>query len=208
LVVPARRFRLQVALLKAFGFTGITLRQWIDALDGAAPLPKKPVIFTFDDGYFGIYDHVLPVLLRAGFRATCYVIAEDLVDGPKGERAFSVLSCAQVRELVAAGFEIGSHSLTHMRLGTADYAQNAREICQSKEILENVLATRVDTFAYPYGDYNAETITCVRDAGYRAAVIVNSSDPTVGESRFALRRIPLGYDQNMAAFVGRLWPYY
>src|SRR5207248_8187010 len=57
LVVPARRFRLQVALLKAFGFTGITLRQWVDSLDGIARLPKKPVILTFDDGYAGIYDY-------------------------------------------------------------------------------------------------------------------------------------------------------
>src|SRR5205807_1358035 len=123
LVVPARRFRLQVALLKAFGFTGITLRQWVDSLDGIARLPKKPVILTFDDGYAGIYDYVLPILLRAGYRATCYVIAEDFMEGPKGRRAFSVVSCAQARDLLAAGFEIGSHSLTHMRLGKADHAQ-------------------------------------------------------------------------------------
>jgi peptidoglycan/xylan/chitin deacetylase (PgdA/CDA1 family) len=207
LVVPARRFRLQVALLKAFGFTGITLRQWIDGLDGIAPLPKKAVILTFDDGYAGIYDYVLPILLRAGFRATCYVIAEDLVDGPKEERAFPVVSCKQARELLAAGFEIGSHSLTHMRLGKADHSQKVREIYQSKQILAKALDTRIDTFAYPYGECDMETLACVRNAGYRAAVIVRDSDPAAGENRFALRRIPLGYDQSMAGFIRYLWPY-
>ena len=137
LIVPLRRFQWQVALLRAWGFTGVSLRQWVEGVQGKAPLPRKPIVITFDDGYYGVHEYALPVLRRAGFNATVYVVAEDLTDAAPGNRAYPVLDRIQLRNLIDAGFEIGCHSLTHCRISK----------CTQPRLLEEVVASREDSRA-------------------------------------------------------------
>jgi peptidoglycan/xylan/chitin deacetylase (PgdA/CDA1 family) len=203
LVVPLRRFRWQVALLRAWGYTGVTLRQWVEGVQGKGPLPRKPVIFTFDDGYYGVHEYALPVLRRAGFTGTVYMIAEDLTDAAPGNRAYSVLDRGRLRDLIDAGFEIGCHSLTHCRISKCTEPELLREVVTSREILERELGVEVRTFAYPYTTPVSRVVQCVRDQGYLAAVGGDASLTSAGDF-FAQARIPLGYAQNMLQFIRRV----
>jgi peptidoglycan/xylan/chitin deacetylase (PgdA/CDA1 family) len=207
LIVPLGRFRRQVALLKGLGFTGVSLRQWAEGLEGRAPLPAKPIVITFDDGYFGVHEYALPVLRRAGFAASVYVIAEDLTSGSKGARAYPVLTARQLRDWIDAGFEVGCHSLTHPRLDGCTEVELRREIVESRAALERVLGTAVHTFAYPYGTPSQRVIRFTRDHGYLAALGIQKREPAGPPDLFSLPRIPLGYAQHLPRFLRRLWPY-
>jgi peptidoglycan/xylan/chitin deacetylase (PgdA/CDA1 family) len=205
LIVPLRRFRWQMALLRAWGYTGVSLRQWIDGAQGKGPLPRKPIILTFDDGYYGVHEYALPVLRRAGFTASVYIVAEDLTDAAPGNRAYFTLDRGRLRDLIDAGFEIGCHSLTHCRISRCTESELLREVVASREILERELGVEVRTFAYPYAMPVLRVIQCVRDQGYLAAVGVDASLASAGDL-FALPRISLGYAQNMLQFIRRLRP--
>ena len=67
-------FAMQMRALRDNGFTTITLRELVDYVDYGAPLPERPIIITFDDGYLSVYEHAFPVLERYGMRATVFVI--------------------------------------------------------------------------------------------------------------------------------------
>jgi peptidoglycan/xylan/chitin deacetylase (PgdA/CDA1 family) len=195
-----------MALLRAWGYTGVSLRQWVDGRDGKGPLPRNPIVITFDDGYYGVHQYALPVLQGAGFTATVYVIAVDYTDAAPGDRAYPVLDCRRARELADAGLEIGCHSLTHCKLSNCTGPELLREVAASREILERELGVQVQTFAYPYGNAEPRVIRSVRDQGYLAAVGVSDPPASPPDDLFTLPRIPLGYAQNMLQFIRRLLP--
>ena len=119
--LPLGLFRRQVQLLKRWGFTSITFadcRRW---LDEGKKLPKRPVIMTFDDGYADTYDLAFPVLKEFGMRAVVFVLGDRTMtrndwDIPLGLPLSPLINDSQILEMHTAGFEIGSHSMTHAHL--------------------------------------------------------------------------------------------
>jgi len=116
---------------------------------------KKPIILTFDDGYRDAYTEALPILKKYGFIGTFFII-RDLVG--RNNR----MSQKQIDELQNEGFEIGAHTLRHPDLSKISINEQRKQIFDSKE--------GADTFCYPSGKYNDETISLVKEAGYMAAV--------------------------------------
>lgn len=81
-----------------------------------------------------------------------------------------IMSAGQLRELIAAGHEVGSHSMTHPILTCVERSDLSDELLQSKNRLEAMIATPVTTFCYPNGDFNEDVLAGVRGAGYTAAL--------------------------------------
>jgi peptidoglycan/xylan/chitin deacetylase (PgdA/CDA1 family) len=81
------------------------------------------------------------------------------------------MSWAQLRALVGAGHEVGSHSLTHPLLPRLDAGQLEREVAGSKERIEAEVGTPCASFCYPNGDCDERVVAAVRRAGYRLAVV-------------------------------------
>ena len=106
---PRETFRATIALLKREGYRGVTLGQVWDAWHGGQGLPAKPIVVSFDDGYLSQYTHAKPTLRAAGWPG---VLNLDKNIGPGG------LTGRQVRSMIAAGWEIDSHTLTHPDLTT------------------------------------------------------------------------------------------
>ena len=179
--VPAGEFREQLALLARMGRRTVTGAEYAAGL-GTRAL-KNAVWLTFDDGRIDNYDAALPALREAGARATFFVIAERSLGGAKD---YIPLSC--LREMVAAGMEIGSHTLTHPKLPRLSPAQLRDEIIGSKKRLEDALGIEVVSFCYPYGSLNNTARELVREAGYRAAVSTIRDNRNGAADRFALRR--------------------
>jgi peptidoglycan/xylan/chitin deacetylase (PgdA/CDA1 family) len=147
------------------------------------------VVLTFDDGYADFHAHALPVLGKYGFVATVFVVSERIGgwndwDAGVAPRA-DLMDITQLREVLAAGIRIGSHSATHPRLARLAAADLRREIAGSRRTLEDRLGVAVDAFCYPYGDCSAPARDAVVEAGYTAAF---GSDPKVHEC-FRLSRI-------------------
>ena len=104
----------------------------------------------------------------------------------------SMLTWDQLREMSAAGIGIGGHTVTHRFLPALSPEESARELTESKELIEQKLNRPVTLFAYPFGgrgDFNLELEAMVKQSGYRAACSALRGVNRPGANRFALRRI-------------------
>lgn len=166
--VRPEAFLQQLELLDDAGFGFATVSELVDA-----GFPPGLAALTFDDGMDDNHDIVLPTLAERSIRATVYV-ATGLIGEPNpwlgSESAARMMNAAELRELAAAGFEIGAHTVTHPDLSTLGYAECLREVAGSRETLEGILGVRVRTFAYPYCRYGDAAVAAVRDAGFTSAV--------------------------------------
>src|SRR5438552_2807413 len=123
--VTPERFDAQLAFLRRRGYESVSFVDYLGYRRGAARLPRRPVIITFDDGYRSNRDVALPLLQQHGFRATIFLVAER-VGGTNAwdpdEIQEPLLDAAAIRAMQARGIEFGSHSATHARLTALDPA--------------------------------------------------------------------------------------
>ncbi|GAA0924714.1 polysaccharide deacetylase family protein [Nonomuraea longicatena] len=168
------RFAEQMAWLARRGLRGVSVRELL-----RAPAPGL-VGLTFDDAYADFGVHALPVLLRHGFTATVFVVAGRLGGtndwDPLGPRK-PLMDREDVLRAADAGMEIGSHTLTHLRLAGADPFDVEQEVKGSKAVLEEIVGGDVAGLAYPYGDHDADAVEAVRAAGYAYACSINPAGP-------------------------------
>ena len=190
LCVSPDRFAGQMAWLARRGLRGVGIAELVDAM--YAGRQRGLVGLTFDDGYTNVLETALPVLRRHGFGATAYIISNRLGGTNEWDEGpvWQLMNGDQVRELAAAGIEIGSHAATHMRLAGASPAQLTAEISDSRTSLAALLGTEIRGFAYPYGSMDAAARRAVRDAGYEYACAVEATTAEIG--LMALPRLYVG----------------
>jgi len=136
---------------------------------------KKSSNISFDDGYADIYTNFKHELKQLSDRVIIFIVAGKIGGindwDRSGELAGKLLlDWEQIKELKAMGIRFGSHSMTHADLTKLSDHELERETKASKRILEDLLGGPVEGFAYPYGYFNADVITAVKNAGYKWAV--------------------------------------
>jgi peptidoglycan/xylan/chitin deacetylase (PgdA/CDA1 family) len=167
LFVPPETFEQQLKYLQDNGYRSVSFDDLADCLEYGAPLPERPVILSFDDGWENQFAYAFPLLQKYGFTATFYVVT-GYIDHQ------NFMTVDQLKTMIAAGMTIGDHSRTHPALPSIGNAQRLKdEIVGSKSWLEEKLGVAVDTFAYPYGSYTAAVAAAVKAAGYRTARTVD-----------------------------------
>lgn len=192
-----RRFAAQVDALAAAGFEAVTLDQVHDAWASGSPLPKHPVVLSFDDGYLSDLTHAAPALRRHGWPGVLNLEVKN-VDLPGG------LSRRQVRRLIADGWEIDSHTIDHLDVTTLDAAGLRREIGESRRWLRRVFGVPVNFFCYPAGRFDAAAQAAVRAAGYRGATTELPGAARAGDDRTALPRIRVNGSDSPAAVLAKV----
>jgi peptidoglycan/xylan/chitin deacetylase (PgdA/CDA1 family)/glycosyltransferase involved in cell wall biosynthesis len=197
--VTKDNFVKHLGYLKEHNFTPITFRDYQDFASGRRPLkefPRKPIVLTFDDGYTDNYTNLLPLMQQFGYRGVLYLLGDfevrynqwDLAVDPTEPRA-DIMSETQKRAFVAAGWEIGAHTLSHPHLTALPPLVAANEIIQSKAALESRLGIEMLSFAYPYGDLNADTKSLVQQAGFRFAVSTDTGGLHLEDDRMQIFRV-------------------
>ncbi len=176
-----KNFSAHLKYLKKEGFNTVTFLDIQEHLSSGKPLPAKPIIITFDDGGRDNWDAFLE-LKEQGFAAVFFVVTELLDDRTH-------LSTEQLRIMSAAGMEIGSHALHHYNLTRINLSAAEKEIKDSKVWLSALLQRPVITFCYPYGGYNQDTISLVKEAGYSFARTTQQGLAEISTSNYALRSI-------------------
>jgi len=194
--VHPRRFDAQLRWLRRRGLRGVGMAELLAAGPG-----RGLVGLTFDDGYEDFVTEVVPTLRRYGFGATVFVVAgaiggHNSWDEPGPRKP--LMSAAQVRAVAGAGFEVGSHSLAHLRMPSLSDGELFDHVRRSRLILTEVTGTEVTGFCYPYGAAGAREANAVREAGYDYACAVQPVDPT---GRHTIARTFVG-DRDGGA---RLW---
>lgn len=190
LSVAPEAFAEQMALIGDLGLTPLTTADLAARWRSARPLPTRPVLITFDDGYEGVHRHALPVLARHGFPATLFVCTGWLRGHhDTGGGLDTMLDWRQVRELAAAGVEIGGHSHTHPQLDQLDDTGLRAELDGCTRILGTELGARPASFAYPYGYSSRRVRQAVRAAGYAQALAVGNALARRRQGPYALKRV-------------------
>lgn len=204
--VAPRDFAQHMRTLARRGFTGISLAQLLDGWEGGAPLPPRPVVLTFDDGFANLLPHAAPVLAGLKFNATLFAISgrcgqtNDWPDQAPGIPRLPLLSWGELTQLANAGWEIGAHTVTHRPLTKLSAEDARREIVESKTTIEDRLGKPVTTFAYPFGLMNAASRECVRE-NFRGACSVEFGNAAAGDDWHALRRLDVFYFRHPALFA-------
>ena len=206
LYVSERLFRRQLAELQAAGFATAPYQ----LPDSAAGNPQRRIVITFDDGFRNVLRYGLEPLARHGFRAIQFLVANRLGgendwETRESEAAENLMNESEVREWLAAGHEIGSHTLTHPWLTRLAPSEARKEIRASKRKLEDTFSVAVRHFCYPYGDWNPAVRDAVREAGYETACTTEFGVNTAATPAWELRRIMARYQSlSLKAIRSRL----
>jgi peptidoglycan/xylan/chitin deacetylase (PgdA/CDA1 family) len=201
------RFRSQMRFLARTGFRVIGLDQALAGLFYGAPLPRRPVVLTFDDGTQDFHDHALPILRALGYPATVFPVT-----GLLGRQADFVtyrpvprlMSAATLRAVHDAGVRVGSHTVSHPRLTQLGPDAVTRELADSKAVLEDLLGAPVDHFCYPKGDYDERVRDQVRDAGYRSALTTVRGAANTAANPFEIPRKAVSFGDNLIGYAWKL----
>ncbi|MFC9629716.1 polysaccharide deacetylase family protein [Streptomyces mirabilis] len=190
LSVGPEAFAEQMALLGDQGFTPVDTAALAARWRSDGPLPERPVLITFDDGYEGVHRHGLPVLAKHGFAATLFV-STGWIKGAydTGGGLDAMLSWAQVRELAAEQVEIGGHSHTHPQLDQLSDDALRFEVLRCKEIIADELGSRPASFAYPYGYSSRRVRQVVRETGFAQSLAVGNGLARRRQGPYALQRV-------------------
>lgn len=191
--VPPDKFEAQMKLLHDWEYTVIPVELLVNAIKEGAELPPRPVIITFDDGDISVYNTAFPVLQKYGLTGVVYIVGNYM--GTEG-----YMTAEQIKELVDAGWEVGSHSRSHRDLRQLQPEIQRVEIVDARKELQKATGVSVDTFAYPFG-FMGNTGSYVHAAGYIAAMGLGfTSDQGKGNLFWLQRRDVKGeYDTKQFA---------
>lgn len=199
------QFQRQIEYLFDRNFKTISLTDYVRNRN----VGERSVIITFDDAYTSVYKNALPVLERYGFTATVFVITGfvgNLNSWDYHLPKFWTKHCdwAQLKSLHSAGWEIGSHTVSHPNLRRLSSKQLWYQLRYSKGTLEQKLGTSVTTISYPFGAFDPNVLKAVRVAGYDAACTLGYNFPYNQGFPFALARRGVYCFEPMAWFKAKL----
>ncbi|MDI7276207.1 MAG: polysaccharide deacetylase family protein [Anaerolineae bacterium] len=199
LTVPPDRFEAQLAYLQASGYTSVTLEDLVLYLTVGRPLPEKPIILTFDDGYVDNFIYAFPLLRRYGFTGTFFVVVQFMDEGRAG-----YITWEQARLMQENGMDIQSHGVSHEDLAGAPAAFVAEQVSASRRRIEEELGKPVRFFAYPYGSYDRRTVAALVAAEYWGAVTTRGGALHSSGRLFELTRVRVHGYHELDRFVATL----
>ena len=194
--VQPHDFAAQMHWLSADGFEAVTLHQVYEHWTRGSPLPRRPIVISFDDGTLGQDTHALPVLRRLHWPGVLNLKLNAL-------KSRYTLPAWRVRQMLAAGWELDSHTITHPDLTHVDDAQLWTEVHDSRVQLQELFHVPVDFFCYPSGRYDQHVVAAVRRAGYLGATTTNYGLASPRDL-YALSRIRIDGSDGLAGFARKL----
>ena len=207
LYVSAEMFDRQLWTLRRLGLRGVSTGEGLRHL--ANGTSRGSVVLTFDDGYADTLTTAVPIMKQYGFRATCYIVSGAVGTHNRWDADYlgetkPLMSRGQLDQWLAAGMEVGSHSLSHRRLCGVAQDVLREEIAGSRAALHTMLGVAVEHFAYPFGHFNDAVVESVRHAGYSSAVTTLSAVARTSDDRLRLPRILVNGEHGLWRFLLRI----
>jgi peptidoglycan/xylan/chitin deacetylase (PgdA/CDA1 family) len=202
-------FYRQMDFLKQSNYSVISLNEALDLVFKNKEITENYIVLTFDDGCEKFYDTTFPILDSFNFPAAVYPITGFLGDvltmRGRSYPHLKILSESMLIELSKVGVEIGAHTVNHLRLTSVTKSEVRYEISYSKIYLEQLLGKEIDSFSYPHGDYNNETIKLVQESGFTSALTCNYGILSGTHSIFEIPRKYITYYDNIDGFISKLF---
>lgn len=199
ITVSPKEFEKQMEYLVSQGYQTIYFSDLLDYLENGCPLPEKPIILTFDDGWVEDFSVVYPVLKNYSMVGTFFPPTNWVDHDAKG-----LLSWDQISAMSLGGMEFGSHTESHAWLDRISDDRVLSEVSLSKQHIEAHTGKPVIVLAYPGGAFSTNVIDLIKEAGYQAAVTtLYGSDQNLRDI-FTLHRIGVHYTDSIEVFASRL----
>lgn len=216
--VTKDNFEKHLAYFKKQRLTPITFADYLKFASGESAIntfPARPIILTFDDGYTDNYTNLLPLMQQYGYRGVLYLLGDFDIRYNKWDADFDpteprseIMDLAQKRAFVAAGWEVGAHTMSHPRLTTLPLPVAATEIRRSKTELETALHTQIVSFAYPYGDCDEAVKNAVRAAGFALGIATDTGGMHLEADRMQVFRINMFPNETTSSLFKKTSPWY
>jgi glycosyltransferase involved in cell wall biosynthesis/peptidoglycan/xylan/chitin deacetylase (PgdA/CDA1 family) len=192
--IPPERFVEHLDFLSSVGFSFVSPGALANFLRYGAPLPRRAVLLSFDDGYADLLDIARNVLHPRGIGAISFAVTgmqsgTNEWDQACGAAPVRLLTAQELRELASLGVEIGSHSRTHREMPLLDPSEQQDEARGSAVDLAEAGVAPPRFFAYPFGSGDEGSERAAQDAGYLAAFGCMPDFVTVKSNRFKLPRV-------------------
>jgi len=194
LFVDPTTFAAQMAWLSRHRYAAVSMNQLYDAWFGDGKLPDRPVVLSFDDGYRGDFVYAGPTLLRLRWPGNLNLLVGNLGDE---------LSDRMVEQLINDGWEVDSHTISHLDLTTLSGARLRHEVGDSRRVLRRDFHQPVNFFCYPAGKFDAATIRAVRRAGYLGATTEVPGNAS-RDSMYQLHRIRVDGSDGVSGLATKL----
>ncbi|HEX6761940.1 MAG TPA: polysaccharide deacetylase family protein [Gaiellaceae bacterium] len=198
LYVPPAQFRAQMSAVSRAGFHAVTLDQVERSWSDGPALPPHPVVISFDNGYRTQYTRALPVLRRLGWVGVENLQLQGLPPSQGG------LGPAEVRALVAAGWELDTQGFSHADLPSLDAAALRHELAVARAELRRRYGVPVNWFCYPSGEYDRAVVAEARRAGYVGATTILPGWAAPREDRYRLPRLRVLRGTTPAALLAEI----
>lgn len=183
LSVSPEAFERQMEFLYRNNYNVVGPDKVIKYLKGEEKVPPRTVAITFDDGFRNNYEYAYPVLKKYGLPATIFIIIKQV-----GQPGW--LNWEEIREMSDSGIiTIGSHTVSHAWLPDASDDQLRKELVDSKRILEEKIAKRVDYLCYSLGAHDDRVKRAASEAGYKGAFGTNPGPKAPSRDIYAIKRL-------------------
>jgi peptidoglycan/xylan/chitin deacetylase (PgdA/CDA1 family) len=200
-------FEQQLRYLRDAGYHSVGLDDWRAAVGAWRPLPGRPVLISFDDGYRDFLTDAWPLLEQYGFRALVFVVAGEVGATNRWDERFAeqvpLLDWPEIERLAREGVEFGSHSVSHRSLTGLSVEDVVREAARSRATLEQRLG-RVEAFAYPYGDVDPAIAHLIGACGYTYGLTTRGGTARATDWLLDLPRIIVWGNARFEEFVRSL----
>lgn len=233
MTITVDTFRAQIEALHEAGFKTVSLQQLYDYVHFGTELPEKPIVLTFDDGYFSNYEYAYPILREYGMQATIFAIGVSVGKDTYKDTDHAMtphFGADEAREMVDSGlisvqshtfdmhqwppFEDGNAQVRETLLpfdgeADADYeAAVEADFAESRELLESITGQPVNALAFPEGAYVTLTQDALRSAGaeltFTTVRAVNTVVKGLPQSLCAMPRFGMTESTDMTALVAEL----
>jgi peptidoglycan/xylan/chitin deacetylase (PgdA/CDA1 family) len=208
-VISPTEFEKQISWLADHKYVGIRPSDWVAWRNDRKPLPERPVLITFDDGYAGVAKYGLPVLERHGFGALVFVVTSRIGstntwDEELGYTQVPLMCAEEIARWSSRGIDFGCHTRTHPNLVSLTAAGVRAEVVGSRDDLAAIINRTPQTFSYPWGTFNDAVYECVRDAfdlafSTRRGINFRGTDPHL------MRRSQVHAHRSMLDFANRVF---
>lgn len=224
MTITQERFRLDMEYLKEYGYTPLLPVDLIAIKNGEMPLPAKPVMVTFDDGYVSNYTLGYPILQNTGMKATIAIITMNIQTAETRPVDNIFLTWEEVRELSDSGIvEIGlhTHNLHNPQYGGAtapDGIDGVQRLAGEKkseyearvggDLQEGIRLIKqytgmeaVNYFSYPFGACDAWMDELLKEQNIRVTTMTNPKMANINNGLLALPRYGISMDKSVAELL-------
>jgi peptidoglycan/xylan/chitin deacetylase (PgdA/CDA1 family) len=192
-IMPPADLRAELKMLHDSGYHTILPDQLYSYLTKGTPLPNKPIMLTFDDTDEDQFTVAWPEMKKYGFKGVFFIMTVSLNRQPH------YMTETQVKELVAGGNVIGSHTWDHHNVRKYQGKDWETQIDKPTRKLEAVTGQPIKYFAYPFGLWNRQALPEIRKRGFLMAFqLADKMDPT--DPLMTVRRIIVGGGWSLKTF--------